>query len=206
MTTETPTRPPPSRKKLLVGSVAVIVIAVGIVIAFVLPAEFGIDPTGIGRMTGLVDISSPTSNPELKRGAMRKGVLTLKEEALTAEPGNTDRWEIELGGYESIEFKYTMSQGQRMTFSWRSGQPLRYDMHSHPFEGGTEMTESYGIGDAAAMHGLYVAPFTGIHGWYWQNRTLEPVKLALEAQGGFSTSTIFDSTGEHKRPIVTSSR
>lgn len=193
---------PPSRKRLLIGGAIAIIAAAGIAIAFVLPAEFGIDPTGIGRMTGLISISSPATSPELQRGARRNGVLTLLDQSPAAEAGKKDRWEFEFGAYDSIEFKYTIPQGERMAFTWRSSQPLHYDLHAHPFEGGADLTESYGVGDAAIMQGRYVAPFTGIHGWYWQNRSLKPVKLILEATGGFSTSTIFNSAGEHPRPIV----
>lgn len=204
MTTETSMPAPPSRKKLIIGGVIATIAAAGIAVAFVLPAEFGIDPTGIGQMTGLTSISNPTTSPELARGAQRKGVLTLLDQVPAVEPGNRDRWQFELGGYESIEFKYTIPEGERMTFSWQSSQPLHYDMHAHPFEGGVDLTESYRLGDATTLHGRYVAPFTGIHGWYWQNRSLKPVKLILEASGGFSTSTIFDSAGEHARPLNTS--
>ena len=202
MNIEKPASAPPSRRTLLIGGAIAIVAAVGIAIAFVLPAEFGIDPTGLGRLTGLISISNPATSPELERGSKRKGVLTLLDLAPAAEAGNRDRWEFELGAYDSIEFKYTVSEGARMAFTWRSSQPLHYDMHAHPFEGGVALTESYGVGDAAIMHGRYVAPFNGIHGWYWQNRSLKPVKLTLEAKGGFSTSTIIDSAGEHARPII----
>ena len=202
MINETTPPAPPSRQRLLIGGAIAIIAAAGIAIAFILPAEFGIDPTGIGRMTGLISISSPATSPELQRGARRKGVLTLLDQAPAAEAGKKDRWEFEFDAYDSIEFKYTIPQGERMAFTWRSSQPLHYDLHAHPFEGGVDVTESYGVGDAAMMHGRYVAPFTGIHGWYWQNRSLKPVKLILEATGGFSTSTIFNSAGEHPRPIV----
>ncbi len=74
-------------------------------------------------------------------------------------------------------------------------------MHAHPFQGGTALTESYGVGTAPQMQGRYVAAFTGIHGWYWQNRSMAPVKLTLDASGAITESTVFDSTGEHKRPL-----
>lgn len=201
MTTEPNVQRPAARKKSLVGGAIILVVAAIIVVAFVLPAEFGIDPTGIGRMTGVIEISNSSSNAELQRGAKRKGVLTLSATVPPPEAGATDRWEIELAGYESVEFKYTIAEGGRMTFAWRSSAPLHYDMHAHPFKGGTALTESYGVGDAESMQGRYVAAFTGIHGWYWQNRSLKPVTLVLEAQGGLTTSTIFDSAGEHERPI-----
>ncbi len=193
-----------TKKKLLIGGAGALVVAAGIFVAFVLPAEFGIDPTGIGKATGLVQIADSAGNAELERGMKRSGVLTLSDSAPAPEPGTTDRWEIDLGPYESVEFKYEIAQGKAMTFTWEASAPLRYDMHSHPFDGGTDITESYGIGTAQTQHGRYVAPFTGIHGWYWQNRTLDTVKLVLNATGAVEHSTVFDSAGEHARPLSAS--
>lgn len=205
MTDQTPsTAPSSSKKKLLIGGAGALVVAAGIFVAFVLPAEFGIDPTGIGKATGLVQIADSAGNAELERGMKRSGVLTLSDDAPTPEPGTTDSWEIELGPYESVEFKYEIAQGKAMAFTWKASAPLRYDMHSHPFDGGPDLTESYGIGTAQTQHGRYVAPFTGIHGWYWQNRTLDTVKLTLNTTGAVEHSTVFDSAGEHARPLSAS--
>jgi len=191
-----------SRRRILIGGGVAVAAIAAILILFVLPSEYGIDPTGAGRAMGLTRLAEPDTSPELERGAKRSGVLTLAEGSAPApEPGRKDHWEFDLGPYESIEFKYTLPEGAAMTFDWQTTGPVRYDMHSHPFVGGTALTESYGVGTAARMQGRYVAPFNGIHGWYWQNRSLEPVKLRLEASGGFSESTIFDSTGERKRPV-----
>jgi hypothetical protein len=194
-----PAPAPLSKKKLLIGGAAAVIIAAGITVCFVLPAQFGIDPTGVGAATGLIQIADAANSPELARGAKRTGVLTPGESA--AEPGKTDHWEIELGPYEATEFKYTLEEGKAMTFKWSASGPLRYDMHAHPFKGGTALTESYAVGTAPEMKGRYVAAFTGIHGWYWQNRSMEPVKLTLDASGAITESTTFDSTGEHKRPL-----
>jgi hypothetical protein len=200
--TDTVPTPPRSRRTLLVGSGIAIVAAAVIAVLFVLPAEFDIDPTGFGKLSGLTKIADPGMSPEQKRGALRTGVLTLSGAPLTPEPGQTDHWEYEIAPYGSIEFKYELAKGQPMTFRWQATGPLHYDMHAHPFEGGTALTESYGVSDAALMQGRYVAAFTGIHGWYWQNRSFEPVKLTLDASGAMTGSRIFESTGEQKRALV----
>jgi hypothetical protein len=190
-----------SRKGLLIGG-AVLALAAGVVM-FVLPAETGWDPTGVGAATGLVKIANP-DNPELERGQARmetQDVLLLSDTAPAAEPGATDVWEYELAPFESVEFKYTVPQGARMAFKWEGSGPLNYDMHSHPFDGGTEMTESFAVSEAQVLQGVYIAPFTGIHGWFWQNRSTDNVTLRLEASGGMTTSTIFTSAGEIDRPL-----
>jgi hypothetical protein len=192
----------PNRKPLLIGG-AIVALAAGVVM-FVLPAETGWDPTGVGTATGLVKIANP-DNPALERGLARmegQEVLTLSETAPAAEPGVTDTWEYELAPYEGIEFKYTVPEGARMAFHWEASGPLDYDMHAHPFDGGVELTESFSIAEARVMQGTYIAPFTGIHGWFWQNRSVDTVTLRLDASGGMSTSTVFTPAGEIDRPIA----
>lgn len=86
-------------------------------------------------------------------------------------------------------------------FRWQATNAVHFDMHAHPFEGGEALTESYAIDDAESRQGRYVAPFTGIHGWYWQNRSLEPVRLTLDASGDILGSRIFNRGGEQERPL-----
>lgn len=223
MTETDPTTPtPPSRKKLLVGTAAAIGIAAVGLVVFVLPAEYGIDPTGAGKALGLTELSGDggKENIYLERGQARTNVLfpieggadlsgpavrdTIASKGVTLAADaqlQSDRFEIELLPYEGIELKYVLTQGAPMIFAWRSTGPVNFDMHAHPFEGGVDLTESYVITDAPAQTAVYVAPFTGIHGWYWQNRTLEPVRLTLDATGAFTGSKIFDPAGEHDRPL-----
>lgn len=55
--TDLPTRAElPSSKQLLRSTAIAIVAAAGILVAVVLPAEYGIDPTGIGRPLGLTEM------------------------------------------------------------------------------------------------------------------------------------------------------
>ncbi|HYD25937.1 MAG TPA: hypothetical protein VEB68_14200, partial [Croceibacterium sp.] len=53
---------------------AVAVAAAGLVV-FVLPAEYGIDPTGAGAALGLTQLAGEEENIYLKRGQARTNVL-----------------------------------------------------------------------------------------------------------------------------------
>jgi hypothetical protein len=193
--------PGPSSKKGLIGGIAALAVGAAIMVVFVLPAEFGIDPTGAGQALGLTEIADPRST-ELERGALRTGVLTLSDAPFTPDPAKpSDHWERELAPFESIEFKYTLTEGQPMNFAWSATGPLTYDMHAHPFEGGEELTESYGQDKAAAMAGTYVPAFTGIHGWFWRNDSADNVTLKLDASGDLTESTIFEGSASYKRQI-----
>ena len=185
-----------SRAKIVIASLAALVLAAVVLVFLILPAEYGVDVTGAGERAGLTDLAETGEMTELERGALRQGVLTL-----TGAPILNDRWERELAPYEGVELKYTMEEGEAMVFSWRADAPVEYDLHSHPFEGGVELTEGYGVGSAEAQQGVYIAAFSGIHGWYWQNRTLDNVTVTLEATGGFTHSTVFEGGPPTERPI-----
>jgi hypothetical protein len=218
--TEPSTAPAPSRKKLLIGSAAALAVAAAGLVVFVLPAEFGIDPTGAGRALGLTKLAEP-ENIYLERGRKRTNVLFPIEadperdrfgiREMIASKGVTlpadaklqsDRFQVELQAYEGIELKYVLAEGAPMHFSWAATAPVNVDMHSHPFEGGDALTESFVIENLQTQNAVYVAPFTGIHGWFWQNRTLKPVTLTLEAHGLFTGSKLFDEAGEHDRTLT----
>lgn len=169
----------------------------------ILPAETGWDPTGVGESLGLTEIADPV-NAEFERGQERMAqqeVLALSDTPPATLDGVQDSWEYELGPFESIEFKYTIPEGAPVNFRWEGTGELHYDMHAHPFEGGVEATESYAIGDAPAMGGTYTPAFTGIHGWFWENRSTDRVTLTLTASGPMTTSAIFGAAGETERPL-----
>lgn len=194
-----PSRPAKRRTPLIWGGAALLAVA-AIVVVFVLPAEFGKDPTGLGRALGLNALSTEGMNEEQIRGAKRTGVLAELPGGAVEAP--QDRYTIELAPFESTEFKYTLAEGEQMRFQWNATGPVDFDMHAHPFEGGEELTESYAISKAPSQGGTYTAQFTGIHGWFWQNRTMDNVTLTLEAAGPMSSSTIFDQFGEHPRDLA----
>jgi hypothetical protein len=209
-----------SSRKWLIGGVAVVALG-AIAVLFVLPAEFGVDPTGAGRALGLTKMAKPQESEETRRGKLRTNVLFAL--APSTEPGEpalrsaltergialpadaqlrSDRFTVELLPFEGIEMKYELARGAPMVFRWRASAPVNYDLHAHPYEGGTELTESYALSDAPAQAALYVAPFTGIHGWYWQNQTLDPVTVTVDAMGAITKSFTFDQAGEHPRALT----
>lgn len=217
----TETAPPaPSRKKLLIGSAAALGIAAVALVVFVLPAEYGIDPTGAGKALGLTKLAGEEENIYLKRGQARTNVLlpldaaakpdeatlraTLDGKSIALSPGpmRTDHFELKLLPYESVELKYDLAGGAAMIFSWEASAPVHLDMHSHPFDGGEELTESFVIDELPSQTAVYVAPFSGIHGWYWQNRTLDEVTLTLDTVGQMTGSRTFSPSGEQPRPLA----
>lgn len=52
-----PTFPtPPSARSLVRSTLVALVLAIAVLVTIVLPAEYGVDPTGIGRVLGLTQM------------------------------------------------------------------------------------------------------------------------------------------------------
>jgi len=197
-----PDNPGASRrsKALLIGGAAVAVAAIAVI--FVLPAETGIDPTGLGEKSGLTEMANPSAEMYLQRGLKRKGVFTPSEGMPNPEPGVADHWTYEIPAYGEIELKYKLDKDAPITFAWSADGPLNVDMHAHPYDGGEALTESYAITQTDRQAGRYVAAFAGIHGWHWQNRGLSPVTLTVDASGKINGSMVLDGRSEQDRELT----
>ena len=221
MSTAPPPMAFPSPRRIAIGTAVAAIVGTVTAVFFVLPAEFGIDPTGFGQATGLTGLAGDASgmNVYLQRGLKRTNVLypldaaakpdeaTLRSTlagkvAIPADfQAQSDHWAYELLPYEGIEMKYRMAQGQPMIFAWKASAPVQYDEHSVPDQGGNDATESFAITNGPAQTAVYVAPFTGIHGWFWQNQSLENVTVTIDSLGGYTGAVIFNQSGEHPRDL-----
>jgi hypothetical protein len=176
-------RPAASAGKILAATAAALGAAAVILVVAVLPAEYGIDPLGTGRLLGLDALSraQPT--------------------AITSEPEGykTDRREFILGPYQSVEYKYRIEKGGSMVYSWEATGKLSYDFHSEPDGAPAGYAESFDKQEQSRGHGTYTAPFSGIHGWYWENPTLSEVRISLLSAGFYSGAREFfdGDTADH---------
>lgn len=168
---------------LVVGSVLAAVLAT---VLFVLPVEYGVDPTGFGRATGLLQLKAPAEIKVETRLSAPPEVAKVH-----SLPFRSDVIEIEVPpfsqNYGQIEYKVTMQAGDALTFSWKSDLPVIYEMHGHTMaghEGDDIVVMDYVAGQGAEMHGQLVAPIDGIHGWYFANSVLDdPTKIEIRLSG-----------------------
>ncbi len=174
----------PSPRNIVIASAIALLVALIVLLVAILPAEFGVDPLGTGELLGLTALSRE-ANPF--------------EEQL--EVHRTDYAEFLLEPFQSVEYKYLMDLNTSMVFSWVADGEVYYDMHSEPAGLGAEYAESFEQGNAARRMGSFYAPFAGIHGWFWENRSLNTVTVRLYSSGFYQTSTVFSDGGDYERVI-----
>lgn len=195
----------PSKRKLLRSTLIALAVAIALLITVVLPAEYAIDPTGIGRMLGLTEMGEIKGQlaEEATADAARDAALAAqdaadKRAATPVEPsaeaaaavaptgGSSwrDQMQVVLQPGEGAEIKLAMKAGQRAQFSWSAqGGAVNFDTHG---DGGGQSI-SYEKGRSVpADDGEIEAAFDGNHGWYWRNRGDAPVTVVVRVRGQYS--------------------
>ncbi len=183
MTNETDQAPTP--KTLFTASLISLGVALVVLFGAILPAELGYDPTGVGQLIGITGLSQGALQP-------------LEEQPIVHR---SDYVEFYLEPFQSVEYKYSMDIDAPLVYTWSADGELYYDMHAEPAGLGPEAAESYEQGNGTLRTGSYHAPFTGIHGWFWENRSNQDVIVKLYSAGFYRSSTVFTSNDEYGREL-----
>ena len=193
----------PSSKQLIRSTVIAGPAAVAILVTVVLPAEYNIDPTGIGEALGLAEMGEIKSQLAEEAEADRQmgldeqsslldGVLGLfvgtayAQEAAPAKGGEAwrDETTFTLKPGDSAEWKMVMEAGQTAEYQMLvEGGRVNFDLHGHG--GGNSVTYEKGRGSTGA-EGEVTADFGGEHGWFWRNRDSADITVTVQVRGEYA--------------------
>jgi len=190
--------PPSSRR--LVGSIAAAIAGAVIILAtVVLPAEYNIDPTGIGRALGLTALNGPTRTLQIKdviggNETYREVVVPDSRDPvplpnpavsqLKPAAARTESITVRLEPGEQTEVKAVLDEAQVILYSWKAeGGEVYTDFHGHEPGAGDAFVRYEEQQSGHEGHGSLVAPFSGEHGWFWLNIAEQPVTITLEFTG-----------------------
>jgi hypothetical protein len=191
----------PSRRRLAIATLIAIVIAAIVLVIAVLPAEYAIDPTGIGAKLGLTQLALTDEIEAAAAEAAAETAVALepvRPGANTPQPTafKRDVVEFELGPFEGFEYKYRVDQkGGAFVYAWTSTGPVEYDFHGEPDGAKKGYAETYEQAVSTKAQGTFVAPSPGIHGWFWENQGAEVITIKLTAAGFISSGIEFREDG-----------
>jgi len=204
----------PSSGRLLRSTLIAGISAAVLLTIVVLPAEYGVDPTGVGRVLRLTEMGEikmrlaaedaadakaavpaaiAPAAPVASTIAQAASILATTPSSNTASPASAaattaidwrDEFSFTLAPGEGTEIKMRMKEGEKAFYVWAVEGGV-VDYDTHGDDGGRSL--SYVKGRAiAADQGELTAAFTGNHGWYWRNRGAVGVKLVLSTRGAYS--------------------
>lgn len=187
----------PSNRQLMGATAFALAASAVILTTIVLPSEYAIDPTGVGRALGLTQMGEIKA--QLAQEAAADAAATASATASAALPAaqgasaqtastaaaRSETMQVTLAPGEGAEIKAVMQKGARIAFNWSvDGGHVNFDTHAdapgiayHGYEKGQQST---------GQQGELVAAFDGKHGWFWRNRSSGTVTVNLRVDGAFS--------------------
>ena len=111
--------------------------------------------------------------------------------SLQTAPFKQETVRFTLAPKEGMEYKYRLEQGSGMHYSWTASSELFWELHSQPDNAPRGYAEFFDTNGGNGSHGIYNAPFAGIHGWWWENKSDRDVTITLSTSGFYSESHEF---------------
>ena len=189
----------PSSAQLIRSTAIAAASAVAILVTVVLPAEYNIDPTGIGGVLGLSEMGEIKAQLAEEAEADRLLEIEAEEQSSlmndifglfvgTAYAQEAEVWRDEttftLAPGDSAEWKLVMEEGQTVEYRMLvDGGRVNFDMHGHG--GGQSVTYEKGRG-STGDEGEIIAAFDGEHGWFWRNRDSQPATVTVQVRGEYA--------------------
>ena len=213
---DTPTRAElPTSKQLVRSTVLAAISALVLLVAVVLPAEYGIDPTGIGRvlrMTEMGDIKqqlaaeaaadaaaapaapSPAAGTTLGMVAANAAEPAARAAVAAAPKGPAQAAAPKIEWRDEMPVTLKPEEGTEIKLKMVQGAKAQY---SWVVEGGEVNFDTHGDAPGKSIsyekgrgvssdEGVLEAAFTGNHGWYWRNRGQSNVKVILRTRGDYT--------------------
>jgi len=165
-----------------------VIAAAAILTLFVLPAEYGVDPTGVGTalgLTGMVSGDAKETAPASPAVPTAEAIATPTKESISkSTPWRQDEMTISLPPHSGQEVKAHMEKGDSFIFTWKSSGPIKAEMHGEELNAADDaFTDYWKELEISGGQGDFTAPFAGIHGWYFRNKGDTPVTVTVKTVG-----------------------
>ena len=199
------------KSKIIKATIIALVVGALLLVVAVLPAEYGIDPTGAGKVLGFSKLYVPESNQTDDLGMMvsTSNLPLIKLEKAGSGPDvarpveadnpapeeqlatREDETKVVVPAGKGIEFKINMLKYGTMKYEWTTAnnEVLYFDFHGEvkqKEEVKEVYFESYTISNSHNMVGTFLAPYEGKHGWFFRNTSNEDVTVNLRLKGQYT--------------------
>jgi len=203
-----------TKAQLIKSSILSLIIGLLVFVVAVLPAEFGRDPLGTGKLFGfdklyIDDAPEETIEVNTENGGP-KTFKKLKLEKLGSPPSvpkpveannpppseqfaeRSDTIKVVVPARRGIEYKFKALKHASVKYEWATddGKIVYIDFHGEVYQENPPENvfyESYTLAYSNNMAGTFTTPFEGKHGWYFRNETNEPVDVTIRLKGQYKT-------------------
>jgi hypothetical protein len=196
-----------NKGQLLKSLIIALIIGAIVLLTAVLPAEYGIDPLGTGKLFGFSKLYQGNEQIENNEIYSSLNFKKIKMEKLGSpqsvpkpiEADNPppevqysereDTIEVIVPAKKGIEYKFKSLKYGRTKYEWSTDKGIVYiDFHGEVKQENSSKNvfyESYTLAYSNNMAGTLTAPFEGKHGWYFRNETNQDIVVAIRLNGQY---------------------
>ncbi|OYX86651.1 MAG: hypothetical protein B7Y83_00700 [Flavobacteriales bacterium 32-34-25] len=188
------------KKSIIKQVIIALFIGATLLVSAVLPAEYGIDPLGIGKATGFSKLYVAEEGTENLASGPHK-ILKLENVGSPADVAKpdaannpapatqlterTDEVSVIIPAGKGLEYKVNMLKYGQLKYEWITDKGELYvDFHGE-VKDNSNYFESYTIAYSNNMAGSLISPFEGPQGWYFKNNSNEDITVKIKMKGQY---------------------
>jgi len=189
-------------KQLFKSVLLAIIIGIVVFLVAVLPATYGKDPLGTGKLFGFSRLYNDTNTQQSivqkhlkieKLGSdssVQKPIEANDSASDSQDIKRTDTIKITVPAKKGIEYKFKAKKYASIKYEWfTTNKEIVYlDFHGEVKQDNPPKDvfyESYTLAYSNNMTGTFTAPFNGKHGWYFRNEYDEDIQLFIVLKGEY---------------------
>jgi hypothetical protein len=183
--------------KLILVSAGSIAATLLLVFLLVLPAIYGIDPTGFGAKLGLNGVSNQMNQqaaidtdkdsvPQTRSSENAADQLNagMQEQPETLLSERQETFTLTVPPKQNLVFKFAMQKDYELDYHWATdSKPLYVELRGQKHSAANNEFKVFGKLKESKAKGFFIAPFDGNYSLYWENKSDHAVTIRLMAKG-----------------------
>ncbi|MFT5915949.1 MAG: hypothetical protein ACI81T_002452 [Bacteroidia bacterium] len=200
-------KPNLNKGQLLKSLLIAFIIGAVVLVTAVLPAEYGLDPLGTGKLFGFTKLYQGEKQTEKKTADSNLNFKKITMEKLGSSPSvvkpeeadnpppemqyskRQDTIKVVVPADKGIEYKFKSLKYGSTKYEWATNEGIVYiDFHGEVKQENPPKNvfyESYTLAYSNNMAGTFTAPFEGKHGWYFRNKTNKDIVVTIRLNGQY---------------------
>lgn len=180
---------------LLALGMGTAIITTLLLLSYVLPVYYRIDPTGLGAKLGLIEPTTQAVGNNQR--AIQQNAAAAVNQNIAATPAvvpqvddplsvREDTVELTIPARQSLDYRLAMERDYDLDYQWKTNSGLVDTELRGEAKAGKVPSKIFStLKHTQAGKGFFIIPFNGQFGWHWQNKTDETVTIRLYTKGHY---------------------
>jgi hypothetical protein len=178
----------------VIASLVSMLVTVTFLFVAVLPAIYGIDPTGLGKALGIngllpqpnqaTSAQVQTQSDNIKPAQTNNAPPVVSAESLPEE--RKDNVTLVIPPKQELNYRLFMERDYALDYSWATdGKPIYTELRGERITANKNEIKNFAKITDNKAKGFFMIPFAGNFGWHWENKSDQAITVRLTTKGAY---------------------